>query len=274
MTGHLIHIGFPKTGSNYLRRWFASHPQLAYADGGIAGFPNVYAMARPAAGIWYRVTSYEGLATPLPALHLAGPQAEVCTMLAELFPGARVLMLTRGYRSMVVSSYSQYVRGGGDEDFSGFCGQILRSDNPWHYDRVARLYESAFGASNAIVMPYELLRDDAGVFTRTLADRLGIDDHAAGPERINVSLTAAELAWYPRLNRAARRLPGALRRLYVRGAFTNRLRLPIRALHGLRPATPVSADAIPAELLDALKHGAERLRTYPLYEPYAADYLG
>jgi hypothetical protein len=274
MTGHLIHIGYPKTGSNYLRRWFAAHPQLAYADGGIAGFPNVYAMVRPAAGIRYRVTSYEGLATPLSALHLAGPQAEVCTMLAELFPGARVLMLTRGYRSMVVSSYSQYVRGGGEEDFGGFCEQILRSDNPWHYDRVAGLYESAFGASNVIVMPYELLRDDAGAFTRTLANRLGIDDCAAGPERVNVSLSAAELAWYPRLSRAARRLPGKLRRLYARGVFTNRLRLPIRALHGLRPATPVSADAIPDELLDMLRPGAERLRTYPLYEPYAADYLG
>ena len=195
-------------------------------------------------------------------------------MLAELFPGARVLMLTRGYRSMVVSSYSQYVRTGGEEDFRGFCAQILRSDNPWHYDRVAGLYESAFGAANVIVMPYELLRDDAGAFTRTLAGRLGIDDCAAAPERVNAGLSAEELAWYPRLSRAAGRLPGALRRLYARGAFANRLRLPIRALHRLRPATPVSADAIPPELLDALRPGAERLRTHPLYAPYAADYLG
>src|SRR5262249_37217403 len=42
MTGHLIHIGYPKTGSNFLRAWFAQHPQLAYADGGIAGFLDAY----------------------------------------------------------------------------------------------------------------------------------------------------------------------------------------------------------------------------------------
>src|SRR5688572_8511748 len=70
MTGHLIHIGYPKTGSNFLRRWFDAHPQLAYANDGIAGFTNVYEVARSGAAlptdVRYRVTSAEGLATPHP----------------------------------------------------------------------------------------------------------------------------------------------------------------------------------------------------------------
>jgi hypothetical protein len=49
MSRHLVHIGYPKAGSTYLQRWFASHPQLAYREGGIAGFPNVYALARDGA---------------------------------------------------------------------------------------------------------------------------------------------------------------------------------------------------------------------------------
>ena len=47
MTGHLIHIGYAKAGSSFLRSWFAQHPQLAYAEGGIAGFPDVHALVRP-----------------------------------------------------------------------------------------------------------------------------------------------------------------------------------------------------------------------------------
>ena len=68
MTGHLIHIGYPKTGSNFLRRWFAAHPDLAYIEGGIGGFAGVLDIARegvsPHPDAAYRVTSAEGLATP------------------------------------------------------------------------------------------------------------------------------------------------------------------------------------------------------------------
>jgi len=34
----LIHIGDPKSVSNALRRWFGAHLQLAFVDGGLAGF--------------------------------------------------------------------------------------------------------------------------------------------------------------------------------------------------------------------------------------------
>jgi hypothetical protein len=68
MTGHLIHIGYAKAGSNFLRSWFARHSQLAYAPGGIAGFHDIYSLARESASQGrrplYRVTSSEGLATP------------------------------------------------------------------------------------------------------------------------------------------------------------------------------------------------------------------
>src|SRR5262249_13996826 len=69
MTGHLIHIGYAKAGSTFLRSWFAQHPQLAYAPGGIAGFRDVYSMveasASPGLQPLYRVTSAEAFATPV-----------------------------------------------------------------------------------------------------------------------------------------------------------------------------------------------------------------
>jgi hypothetical protein len=274
MSGHLIHVGFPKTGTNYLRRWFAAHPQLAYAEGGIAGFHNVYALAHPDMAARYRVTSFEGLTAPEPATEMARPQADVCVALAGLFPNARVLMLTRGYRSMLMSSYSQYIRSGGDEDFAAFCRSVAASDNPWHYDRVAGNYEDAFGAANVIVMPYELLRDDVGAFTRELASRLGIDPAPAAADRVNVSLSALEMTWYPRLGRVASRFPRKVRSAYTRAVFTNRLAGPIRMMQRLKPLAPVTPDAIPLQLLATLGLGAARIRTYPLYAPYVEDYGG
>ena len=163
MTGHLIHIGYAKAGSTFLQNWFAQHPQLAYAPGGMAGFPDVYALARKAASQdgrpLYRVTSSEGLATPHPDVGslapdyqnmelgpLAGARAEACKLLAALFPTAHVLIVTRGFRSMILSSYSQYVRSGGADSLEWLCGAAGKAGaDSWNYDFLIGLYRKAFG---------------------------------------------------------------------------------------------------------------------------------
>lgn len=298
MTGHLIHIGYPKTGSTFLQHWFAGHPQLAFSDGAIAGFRDVYAIAResvrPRAEVLYRVTSCEGLTAPHANVgeavvdyvrerhvDMASSQAIVCTQLADLFPNARVLIVTRGFRAMILSSYSQYVRSGGDADLaelvrSGAAAyERLREVDPWNYDALLDLYTRAFGDEHVIVMPYELLRDDVEGFTRALEMRLGLAHFAMKPERVNASLSPAEMYWYPRLTRVAHALPigSRLRRLYHRGAFANRFRLPIKVLQRVRPGQPVTADVIPVDVVNAYRGKAERLRANPLYAAYAADYL-
>ena len=62
------------------------------------------------------------------------------------------------------------------------------------------------------------------------------------------------MAWYPRLARAVRGIPVcALYRLCAAAAFSNRLRLPIRVLQRLHPATPVTAAMIPDEALEPFR---------------------
>jgi hypothetical protein len=293
MTGHLIHIGYPKTGSTFLQHWFAAHPQLAYSESGIAGFRDVHAIARdsvtPRAGLLYRVTSCEGLTAPHASagvvveydrerpVDMATSQSAACTALAELFPNALVLIVTRGFRAMILSSYSQYVRSGGDADLVDLIAgnKNLRDLDPWNYDVLIELYTRAFGEGNVIVMPYELLRDDVDAFTRALETRLGLSRFDIAPGRVNASLSAVEMYWYPRLTRAARRLPigSRLRRAYQDGAFVNRFRKPIAILQRLRRGQPVTADAIPDAVVDAYRGKAERLRGNPLYAAYTADYL-
>jgi hypothetical protein len=289
MTGHLIHIGYPKAGSTFLQRWFERHPQLAYVEGGIAGFQNVYEIVKqgvaPRQGILYRITSSEDFSAPhrtvaeivaeYSSFDFTGAQKRVCAILSSLFPNARVLIVTRGFHSMGLSSYSQYVRSGGDATLESLIAALTRA-RLWDYDAFTDLYAKAFGAENVIVVPYELLRDDSGAFLRAVEERLGLE-HFAGyrDERFNPSLSAVELYWYPRLTRAVRKLPvGArLRRLYTRAAFTKRFRIPIAVLQRLRPGQPVTAESIPDEVVNAFRGQAESLRGNPLYAPYARDYL-
>jgi len=186
-----------------------------------------------------------------------------------------VLIVTRGFRSMIFSSFSQYIRSGADVPLEEFVRHPLIG-RPWEYDRVIGMYRNAFGAEKVIVMPWELLRDDVDRFVRALEERLGLPHFAAAAGRMNTSLTPAEMYWYPRLTRLVQRLPigSRLRRIYLRGIFTNRFRPAVSVLQRLRPGTPVTADAIPEDLIAAYRAKASTLRENPLYAPYAREYYG
>jgi hypothetical protein len=299
VSAHLIHIGYPKTGTSLLRRWFAAHPQVEYIEGGIAGFRTVYDIATHAAGrrtgILYRVTSCEALATPHPSVGkpvvdyaridpkvMVRNQAEVADSLGALFPTAAVLVVTRGFRSMIMSSYSQLVRTGGEIDFQSYCESLgdwaSSGESVWDYNRIIDVYADRFREGNVIVMPYELLREDVNAFIRVLEERLGLRHSPAPNARINPSLSPVELRWYPSLTRVVRALPvGAqLRRrveLYVRGAEGKRLRAAIGVLQRLNRLTPVTVDMLPEAVVESFRGKADRLRDHPLYARYGAEYL-
>lgn len=290
MSDHLIHIGYPKAGSTFLQRWFEVHPQIAYAEGGIAGYDNVYDMVRqaaaPASGMRCRVTSSESLSIPRAhfgqtyfdswksdAERVADAEAEACDALAALFPHGRVLVVTRGFRSMILSSFSQYVRTGGALGLEELTA-LARNAGPWDYDRLIGRYRGAFGADRVLALPYELLRADSEAFLAKIETWLGLD-HFPGPkEAVNAALTPAELAWYPRFARVAARIrPRRLGRLYGRLAFEGRLRPAANLLQRLRPLAAPAPQRLPDEVVDAFRGKAECLRDDPLYAPYADDYL-
>ena len=289
MVGHLLHVGYPKTGTKFLSEWFGAHPQLAYRLGSLAGYSDVYEVVRdgvaPRPGVLYRVTSFEGLTAPRrdprgvivsydDSVDPTRAQENICTSLAMLFPNAHVLIVTRGFRAMILSSFSQYVRSGGDATLEQLIARSPLAD-PWDYDRVVGMYRRAFGDHKVIVMPYELLRDDADRFLRTIEDCLGLTHFSVPPDRVNASLSPIEMYWYPRVTRTLCRLPiGArLKRLYLHGVFVNRFRRAIALLQRVRPGTPVTADAIPDHVVAAYRGKARSLRDEPCYAPYARDYF-
>jgi len=295
MTGHLIHIGYPKTGSNYLRRWFSQHPQIGYAEGGIAGFQNVYAMvrdsARRAPPPLCRVTSAEGFATPHSSFGLArmdfdavgrqpmvAAQATACRLLAEIFPDAHILIVTRGFRSATLSAYSQYVREGGPMGVRDFCASG-EGQSPWHYEMLIRQYRAAFGPGKVLVLPWELLRDDPAAFLRAITDLIGVDEAAISAERANPSLSAIELAWYPHIARLLRalfprgRMRRGIDRVWPRFSQQNRMKRPIALLQRIWPLPPITAADFTDEVIASWIFPSETLRDDPRYRAYAAEYF-
>jgi hypothetical protein len=294
---HLIHIGYAKAGSTFLQHWFEAHPEIAFVHGGLAGYANVWDVARQACVApphpRCRVTSAEQLGAPYA---VAGTdvhherdftppdlQAEerVCAELAHLFPTAHVLLVTRGFLGTVASSHSQHVREAGTIDF-----HVARRAAPpdvlaraLDYDQLVRTYRQAFG-DRLLVLPYELLRDDPSAFLDRLQRRLGLTTPGPMPGRLNESLSGVELRWYPRLSRLVLGAPVPTRfRQRVADAWTVRTRRNgmarlIRILQRVLPATPVDPYAIDeGELIAGFAGKAESLRDDADYAAYHHDYL-
>lgn len=292
---HLIHVGLPKTGSTFLQHWFERHPQIAYAKGGFAGYGDIWKLPRLAAApdpAWRcRVTSAEQLSYPVdqPTEETLGPgslraaiegQERVCDTLLELFPDAHLLVVTRGFAGVFHSSYSQYLREGGNlpaEELLPKLAHAAHYVGLYDYDRIAAMYRSRFG-ERVLVLPYEWLRDDRAAFLAAIAAPLGLDPFDPGPEPINASLSLAQMRWYPRFARRFARIPvGPLRRRLLaqhrwraqRGGWGKLIRLLERA----GPSSPPLPDFAP-KTLDHLAPLAAQLRTEPAFRPYQRDYLG
>ncbi len=292
---HLIHVGLPKTGSTFLQHWFERHPQIAYAKGGFAGFADIWKLPDLAAApdqVWRcRVTSAEQLSYPIaqPNADAVGPdtlratvqaQEKVCATLLDLFPHAHLLVVTRGFAGVFRSSYSQYLREGGDqpaEKLLPLLAQVAPFVGLYDYDRIAAMYRHRFGA-RVLVLPYEWLRDDRMAFLGAVAAPLGIEPFDPGPEPVNASLSVPQLRWYPRLASRFARVPiGPLRRRLLAQHRWRTSRSGWGKLIGLLERTGPASPPLPEFAPEQLAHLAPlaaQLRTEPAFLPYALDYLG
>lgn len=295
MPRHLIHVGFPKCASTALQGWFDAHPSICFAYDRLVGYESGVAFARQTAVAGSKqdvvVTSCEDFVIPLsdfrPSVDIAEQRRRVCVRLRALFPDALVLIVTRGFRGLLASSYAHYVRNGGTLGRS----QLFRLNDEQHiqygvedyfdYDAAVSLYEHVFGAERVLVMPYELLRNDAQAFAGELEDRLGIRRSGRCPARLNVAVSPAELCWYPRLTRLANRVAAPLGRYEQRmvDRYLGELdRLAFRrTAEALSRMTPSGMNRpppeLPSEVLDRCYPRARRLVARPAYAPYRAEYV-
>lgn len=297
--GHLLHVGYPKTGSKFLQGWFARHPDILFSHWGIAGFRDAHAMMAAADGLlplprWH-VTSHEALLTPLAdseglgggespiRLPTRDGQRAACGMLEALFPAAQILIVTRGYRDLIRSFYAELVVGGAGYSFRGFCeallAQVEAGTDVFHVDAALDAYAAAFGEERLLVLPYEMLRDGPDAFLGAIETRLGIRPLATPVDRIRPSSSDDRLETYRRMTRWMRAVPGpaGLRRrgarAYVAAMRSGRLAGLAAAVERLSGASGGGEESMPPRLIEALAGRSERLRGNPLYRDYAADYL-
>ncbi|HEX8224160.1 MAG TPA: hypothetical protein VF605_10120 [Allosphingosinicella sp.] len=291
--GHLLHVGYPKTGSKFLQRWFGAHPDLGFSDWGIAGFRDAHALMAAAARPlppWY-VTSHEALLTPLPdyedfgagggaaVLPTRDAQRAACIRLTALFPASHVLIVTRGYETLIRSFYAEMVVGGASYGFGDFCQSLLAQveggTDVFDFDAAIDAYGARFGEERLLVLPFELLRDRPDEFLGAIEARLGIGRLRISGERVRPTPSDARLAAYRRMTGWMRAVPApaSLRRRYVAALRTGRLRGVAAAIEGRKGVPGGEALAVPPRLLDALAGRSGRLRDNPFVQDYAREYF-
>jgi hypothetical protein len=272
------------------------HPQIRFVQGGFAGYASPLDLADApgcAQDVQWHVTSCESLVAPLVyastksvasrSVGVSGEAQEaVCSKLCSIYPDAHVLIVTRGFRSVLFSGFSQGVRAGHDAPFSTLLAVGEDRDGrgrfAWNYDHLVGLYQRAF-AERVIVLPYELLRDHPARFVSELSRHMGIEPHLGPTDRLNEALSPEELAWLPAVSSLIRRLPlpnGVKQRMFeaykkrIGGRFLKALS---RLLQKLAPKPRPHPDLIANEIVGHFRGRASCLAELPVFEPYQADYL-
>jgi hypothetical protein len=197
----LIHIGYHKTGTNWLQRQLFSDPATGYRwlgkrpvthpvrrfvkDGSFEFDPvSVRAALEPMIAEAERdellpVISLERLSGSLVS---GGHDSEqIADRLHEVFPDGRILVVVREQRSFLLTTYKGYVLQGGAASVAQFLDPPRSRGRrvPWfdegylEYDRLVGYYRSLFGAEQVLALPFdEFVRDGRAYVTR-IADFAG-----------------------------------------------------------------------------------------------------
>jgi hypothetical protein len=197
----LLHIGYHKTGSRWLRHRFFANPATGYGWVDKAGEDHPVRRLVAARPFEFDAAASRaefepllaklvdaGLAPVVSFERLSGnpfsggyDSKEIADRLVRVFPDARVLVVIREQRSMIVSTYKQYVREGGALPVSKFMRPpTSRSVRvPWfdlrhfEYHHLLGYYRELFGPERVLALPYEQFRTDPRSFVERLATFAG-----------------------------------------------------------------------------------------------------
>jgi len=197
----LVHVGYHKTGTTWLQRVlfkrtavglraaaakYQLHPLLVHPraiDFDAAGAKcELGALVEAAArdGSYPVVSSEELCGSP----HTGGVlEKEFADRIAAVLPGARILVVVREQKAMLVSSYKQYVRAGGILSLETYLSPRLlgdvRSCNPdwrhFRYDALVDYYRRLFGPDRVLVLSYEGFVAQPADFVRRVLGFCGLE---------------------------------------------------------------------------------------------------
>lgn len=224
----LLHIGYHKTATTWLQDglfqegsgsfvspWSRAEIVERFISVDPFDFDGAAARAWFAAGIdaalardLVPVLSHEQLAGNA---HSGGHNSRAnADRLAEALPRARVLIVIREQRSMVVSVYKQYVRACGVASVDRYLHPPVRGNDRGiplfeprflEYHRLIGYYRSRFGADHVRVLPFEALRRDRRRFVDDVVSFAGARPPGDLSYRsVNPTISAASLALKRKVN--------------------------------------------------------------------------
>ena len=218
MSNVLIHIGYIKSGSTYLQRWFEKHPAMYYRFKGVTGFYGThdiswyaestdplhecFVISSEHLSVWKSDSDIVGMRSGLKKYDIKAYQLKLRDTLHAIYPTAKILIVTRGYTSLFQSFYAQYVAIGGTYDFENLLKSMWDNfPQLFDYSHVVNIYREKFGNDNVIVLPYELLRADPHGFTGIIEKKMGVQNtFAFSTEKVNAALDKKTLAAYRKVS--------------------------------------------------------------------------
>lgn len=224
MPGPIIHVGYHKTGTTWLQRqlfrreergfaWFslAAKRNFVWADD-FEFEPNRY---RAEFGAEIDRAWETGRVPIISSERLSGnphsggfDSRRLADRLQAVFPDARILIVIREQRAMILSAYGQYVKAGGACSLKDYLRGPRDYRMPsfrlafFRYDGLIRHYQSLFGRGRVLVEAHERFRADPEAYVRRICDFCGVKLDVALPyERVeNPGLGPLALALQRRLN--------------------------------------------------------------------------
>ena len=227
----LVHIGYARTGSTWLQRCFFNNPSVGFVlpfsreetirqlvFPRVLGFDASECRKRMLPALI--ATVEEGLMPVISRERLSGyphsgghDSKEMADRLLEVFPTARVLVVIREQKTMILSAYKHYVRTGGPCTLAGYleppfsCDQVPKFEfSHFEYHLLVNHYFNLFGRSNVLVLPFELFEVRPMDFLKEILRFCGLEARTDAlndlphSQRVNQNLSAGSVAVKRHLN--------------------------------------------------------------------------
>lgn len=198
----LLHIGYHKTGSSWLQEHLFRNEEVGFCtpfnkSRDLAEYliaPNSLDFDLQAAQEYFypklREVADRNLVPVVTSERLSGsPHSggfdtkDIAERLVRVFPNAKVLVVLREQKSMILSTYRQYVRGGGRCTIRHYLEPLpdiggkkvpLFSYNYFEYHRLISLYYDLFGKENMLILTYEQFRKVPLEFANAITSLAGV----------------------------------------------------------------------------------------------------
>lgn len=195
----VLHIGFSKCGSSYLRSLFRALPsaKLVWKSGFFT--PDLYTpnKNRPTSlaeyqGMFARgdgilnVESDEHLAMPSvhPVLGIRATNLQeferLVRSIATILPSVKIIMVFRNQPSLLVSRYSEYLIAGGTLEFNDFMSTLIGKNDAKNdffqnfYRQMIEILERNFSKNQLLIIAQEEMATDMAMIGLRIVNFLGI----------------------------------------------------------------------------------------------------